>query len=289
MKDLRQLHDYGFELERRIRLQTYPIGIKLLKNEQDIPSTPVNQHVAGQTLWALRGEQESGDLPERPLRPLKDLGYHVALCQGYAMSRKEGITVAMFKEDMWCFEPIVGYGWNEPPEAFLEGRNRYPQDVKDLRAGRNYVSDFPRLPLGTAKGVISAPLHDCAFYPDVVMIYCDSSQLSLLLLGREWKDGHDLSCHLSSHAACVYSVVTAMQKGEFQVSIPCRGDHYFAMASDTEMILSFPITRLHDLITGLRHLAKSNYRLPRLPQMRKEPTFPKSYMDCLELVQRKTD
>jgi uncharacterized protein (DUF169 family) len=34
------------------------------------------------------------------------------------------------------------------------------------------------------------------FEPDLVIIYCDSEQLSLLILAREYKDGHDLPCQL---------------------------------------------------------------------------------------------
>ena len=276
------LNKYGKELERRLRLKTYPLAVKLITSESDIPEGPVNQHISGQTLRALSTKDEN--IPEGVLRPLRDLGYHIALCQGFALSRREGITVAMFKEDMWCFEPIVGYGWVEPPQYFLDGHNRFPQDVKTLEAGKNYASDFPRLEVGKYKGVISAPLTTADFEPDLVMLYCDSEQLSLILLGREFKDGHDLSCHLSSHAACVYSVVTAIKSREFQVAIPCRGDHYFALASDTELIVSFPIEKFEGLLEGLRHLEKNNYMLPGHPVMRIEPNFPESYVKILEMM-----
>jgi uncharacterized protein (DUF169 family) len=208
----------------------------------------------------------------------------VLLCQGFAMSRKEGLTVAMFQEDMVCFEPIVGYGWVKPPQYFLDGHNRYPQDVKNLEAGRNYASDFPRLDVGRYKGVLSAPLARAHFEPDVIMLYCDSAQLSLLLLGREYQNGHDLPCHLSSHAACVYSVVPVMKTGEYQVAVPCRGDRYFALASDAEIIFSFPGEKLEDLMDGLRHLEKYNSRLPRLPAMMREPIFPESYVKILGII-----
>jgi uncharacterized protein (DUF169 family) len=191
MTDIAVLRNYGEELERRIRLRSFPLAIKLLNDENDIP----------------QGAE----------RPLRDFGYHLDLCQGYALSRREGNTIAMFKEDMWCFEPIVGYGWEEAPPYFLEGYNRFPQDVKDLEAGKNYASDLPKLETGRFKGVVSAPLTTVRFEPDLVMIYCDSEQLSLLMLAREYKDGHDLSCHLSSHAACVYAVVPVIRCGE------CRG------------------------------------------------------------------
>jgi uncharacterized protein (DUF169 family) len=251
-------HKYGEELEQRLRLQTFPLAVKLLKIEAEIP--------------------------EGAERPLKDFGYHIPLCQGLALSRKEGKTIAMFKEDMWCFEPVVGYGWVEPPPYFLEGYNRFPQDVKDLEAGKNFVSDFPCFAVGHYTGIVSAPLTKVSFEPDLVIIYCNSAQLSLLLLGREYKDGHDLKCHLSSHAACVYSVVPAIKSGKCQVAVPCRGDRYSALAGDDEIIFTVPVTKIEDLLAGLRHVEKYGSRLPRNPQMRREPELPESYTKIMEML-----
>ena len=214
MDTLDQFHAYGEELEQRIRLKTFPLAIGMLENESDVP--------------------------DGTLRPLRDLKHQMPLCQGFALSRREGWPIAMFKDDMVCCEPIIGYGFSEAPQYFLDGYNRYPEDVKDLEAGKNYASDFPRLDVGRYAGVISAPLQKTAFVPDLAMIYCNSEQLSLLLLGRECKDGHDLKCSISSHAACVYSVVTVMKSAACQVAIPCRGDRYLALAGDDEFIFSIP-------------------------------------------------
>jgi uncharacterized protein (DUF169 family) len=261
MADFRKFHKYAEEIERRIRLQSYVLAIKLLKSEKEVP----------------RGAE----------RPLRDWGYRVPLCQGYALSRKEGRTVAMFQEDMLCFEPVVGYGWAKTPKYFLDGYNRFPQDVKDLKAGKGYAADFPRFGTGKYKGVVSASLSKVNFNPDMILIYCNSAQLSLLLLGREYMDGHDLKCSLSSHAACVYSVVPVLEKKQCQVAIPCRGDRYFAMAGDDEIILTVPTLKIEELLKGLRHLDKQGSRLPRNPSMQREPSFPGSYMKILNMMAEK--
>ncbi|KPK93253.1 MAG: hypothetical protein AMJ94_03565 [Deltaproteobacteria bacterium SM23_61] len=258
MADYRKFHDYAAEIEKRLRLQTYVLAVKRLKDEKEIP----------------KGAE----------RPMKDYGYHMPLCQGFALSRKEDKTIAMIKEDMWCFEPIVGYGWEPPPQYFMDGNNRYPQDVKDLEAGKNYASDFPKMETGKYKGVVSASLSGVNFTPDMILIYCNSPQLSLLLLGREYMDGHDLPCHLSSHAACVYSVVPVINSGQYQVAVPCRGDRYFALAGDEELIFTVPTPRIEDLLTGLRHLEKYGSRLPRNPSMMREPQFPESYRKLLKML-----
>ena len=258
MTNLEGLHRWAEEIERWIRLQTFPLAVKLLEREEDIP--------------------------EGAIRPLRDLGYRLFLCQAYATSRREGTPIAMLKEDMWCFEPVVGYGLAEPPQYFLDGHNRFPQDVETLQAGSNYASDFPRLEVGKYIGVASAPLRNANFEPDLVMMYCDSAQLSLLLLGREYKDGHDLKCSLSSHAACVYSVVPVLQTGECRVAIPCRGDRYYAMAGDDEFVFTVPSPKMEDLMSGLRHLESTGSKLPRNYVMRKEPEQSESYVKIARML-----
>jgi len=140
-----------------------------------------------------------------------------------------------------------------------------PIAMVDLTAGKNYASDFPRLAVGRYIGVSSAPLTAVSYEPDLVLLYCNSVQLSLLLLGREYKDGHDLKCSLSSHVACVYSMVPVTTTGECQLAIPCRGDRYFALAGDDEIIFSVPTHKIKNLLVGFRHLGKYGSRLPRSP------------------------
>ena len=236
MTSLNILKEWGEELEKRLRLKTFPLAIKMLEKEDDVP---VDAH-----------------------RPLRDFGFHLSLCQSFQISRREGATIASLAEDMWCFESVVGYGFGETPQYFLEGHNRYPHDVKTPEAGRNYARDFPRLEVGKYVGIVSAPLTKATFEPDLVMIYCDSAQLSVLLMGREWRDGHSLNVSLSSHAACVFAVVPALVRKECQVAIPCRGDHYRAMAGDDELIFTLPMINMEDLMAGIRHVEKAGTRLP---------------------------
>ncbi len=258
MADLKNFHEYGEELERRLRLKTYPLALKLLERENEIPA--------------------------EAKRPLKHLGHHLSLCQAFQVSRRAGGTIAMLKEDHWCCEPVIGFGLGEPPEFFLEGHNRYPRDVASLEAGRHYAEEFPRLPTGKFVGSVSAPLRSTPFAPDLVMIYCDSSQLCLLLLGREYQDGYNLKCALSGHAACVYGVVPALETGECRVAVPCRGDHYRAMAGDEEMLFTVPVGKLDELMVGLRSIEKTGSRLPTGYSYLPEYPLPESYKKIADMM-----
>ena len=251
MEKYKVYEEYGEELERRLRLKTFPLALKMLEKEKDVP--------------------------EGALRPLKGIGQQLSLCQVLQMSRREGKIMAMLKEDHWCFEPVVGYGLGEPPDYFMAGHNRYPRDVATLEAGKHYAEEFPRLEVGKYVGIASAPLKATNFEPDIVMIYCDSAQLCLLLLGREYKEGYNLKCAISGHAACVYGVVPALQSGECQVGVPCRGDHYRAMAGDEEMIFTVPKKKLEDLMVGLRRIEATGSKLPVGYSVRPEYPLPEAY------------
>lgn len=166
----------------------------------------------------------------------------------------------------------------EPPLYFLEGHNRFPEDVETLEAGSNFAHNFPRLELGKYIGVVSAPAVTANFEPDLLMLYCNSAQLNLLLLGAAYKDGRDITGKLSGHAACVYSVVPAILSGECHVAIPCYGDRYFAIAGDDEVIFTLPEGEIEDLLIGLRHIEKYGSKLPMGHEMRHEPELPDSYI-----------
>ncbi|MFO7837574.1 MAG: DUF169 domain-containing protein [Candidatus Thorarchaeota archaeon] len=249
---------YGEELLARLKLRTYPLALKLMKTESEIPS---GAH-----------------------RPLRDSGHHLSLCQAFQKSRREGMEVAMLKEDMWCFEPVVGYGLGEPPEYFMDGNNRYPVDVETQEAGRHYAEQFPRFEVGEYVGIVSAPLKSASFQPDLVMIYCDSEQLNLLLLAREYKDGYNLPCALSSHAACVYAVVPVIKNGKSQVAVPCRGDRWMASAESEEMIFSVPFEKLDDLMEGLRHVNKTDSTIPHGRKVEPEYEMEDSYRKIAEMM-----
>jgi len=259
--DAERMHNDADYMERCLRLKTYPLAIKLLRAESEIP-------------------------PEAT-RPKRDQGVQYNVCQAFALSRRNGCTMAMLKEDMYCFEPVIGYGMGEPPQEFLNGENRYPGDVETREAGRRYAEQFPRLKTGEYIGVLSAPLAKATFEPDVVMLYCDSAQLVVLLMAREYKTGENLPTALSGHAACVYGVVPAIQNGSYQVAVPCRGDHITAVAGDDEMIFSIPMSRFDEFMFGLRTIIEGEGKLTRLPvihEMKPAAVQPESYFRMAELM-----
>jgi len=142
----------------------------------------------------------------------------------------------------------------EPWEFYekpFEGNNRYPHGVSSLEAGANWAQELPRFEFGKYIGLVSGPMRTVSFEPDVAAFYCNSAQLLKLLLGIAYEDGRDLPVVLGGHAACVYTVVPAIQKKQCWVSVPCRGDRGRAGAQDDELIFSVPKDQIRRLTHGL--------------------------------------
>jgi len=261
--NLKEVHKNTEEIEKALRLRVSPLAIKMLRSEADIP--------------------------EDAKRPVKDMGYHLDLCQGFSMSRWGGETIAMLKDDMWCFEPVVGYGLAEPAQDFLEGHNRFPWSAMTQEAGKNWAQSFPRLKVGEYIGIVSAPLEKCNFEPDVFIIYCDPAQLTQLLIAKNCIDGGDITSTLSGHAACVYAVVPVLQKRQCVVASPCRGDRRIAMTQNNEIIFSSPIEMLGDFVKALHYLEAHDWGFPWRFELKPERELLYNYKKIGEKMGMKYD
>ena len=250
---------YGEELERRLQLRTSPIAVKLIKSEDEIP--------------------------EGALRPMRDLGYHLALCQGFAMSRRNKKTMAMLKEDHWCYMPVIAFGLAEAPDFFLEGNTFYKFSVGDLDAARGLAKNLPSLESGKYIGVVSAPLRNTDFEHDLVVIYCNTSQLRCLLAAVKYKDGCLVTSTLDPGGACFQCTIPAIKTGECQVTVPCGGDRANALAQDDEMIFTVPRDKLDELVLGVRHFDEKGFGYTHFtPHMRPEYPLFGNYVKAGRLV-----
>jgi uncharacterized protein (DUF169 family) len=256
---LNPFNDYGRRIEEQIRPASYPLAVKMLRSPDEVP--------------------------EGAERPKRDYGACMSTCQCFSLSRKFGKTVAELFEDMWCPEPVIGFGLAEPPRVFLDGLTRYPDGVSSKEAGANWAREFPRFKPGEYIGIVTAPLRTASFEPDAAVIYCNSAQLLKLLLGIAYKDGRDITTALGGHSACVYAVVPSLLKGECQVSVPCRGDRGYAGAQDDEMIFTAPKDKIEELAFGLEQRGTSS--MPTRFTMSPEYKLSKGYAEAARQMGQK--
>jgi uncharacterized protein (DUF169 family) len=243
--NLTQLHEMGSELESWLRMRVHPVAIKMLKSREEVP--------------------------DNAIIPTRDWKHKYALCQtiSRAQSGYED-TIAMFKEDHWCFEPVVGLGLVERIPEFLEGHHRYPDSTKTLRAGGTWCQNMPYLEQGLYQGIVCAPLHKCNFWPDLILMNINGLMATYLLIIRNYIDGKDLFCQLSGHAACVYSIVPSLLNKECSISIPCKGVRRFTGTQDSEIIFTLIPEMLPDFISAIHHLQDHEWGIPILPELVEE-------------------
>jgi uncharacterized protein (DUF169 family) len=215
-----EYNSWGEELERLLLLRTSPIAVKMLEKEADVP--------------------------EGAVRPRRDEGVHYAQCQVFTMARRLGKTVAMLKEDNWCWTPPIAYGLVPmPDDPFVQ-----------------WEAKFPCFELGRYVGLVTAPLKTANFIPDLVLIYSNTAQLRSLLLAVKQVEDTPLTSQFDAIGSCAFSIVPVVLTGEYRITIPDPGEAARAFAGDEEIIFSVPAARLTGLMEGLRRLEarKMGYR-----------------------------
>ena len=217
---------YSRALRNMLLLRYEPIAIKMIENENDIP--------------------------ENAIRPMRDMGKHMALCQAFALARRDAKTIYMDKMSEWCWNPLIGFGLvecSEGSESF-EIISKF-LGIKNIDDSRKFFAGFPRLPVGKYSGIIIAPLADSSFEPDVLLIYCNNAQLRSLAWAVKNETGKIIETQIDAIDSCVYSCVVPMKTGEYRVTLPDVGEYERAMADENEIILSVPGHRIGELMKGL--------------------------------------
>jgi uncharacterized protein (DUF169 family) len=202
---------------------------------------------------AVKMLEKEEDIPEGAIRPKKDRSYHLAQCQAFAMSRRERATVAMLKEDNWCPGAVIAYGLVPKPDDPVVR-------AQDCFEYGKYI------------GILTAPLKKAAFEPDVVMIYCDTNQLRIILLSLTMEDRPLVKSNFFPFS-CSHSVVPVMLNDEYWINLPDPGEYARALTIAGEMMFSVPRDKLAGLVENLGQFDRNESGFAH-EQMMMRPDFP---------------
>jgi uncharacterized protein (DUF169 family) len=233
MPTIKDFNRYGEELENALKLKTHPIAVKMLEKESDIP--------------------------EGAFRPKRDKGYHLAQCQVFAMNRRQGMTVAMLKEDNWCWAPLLAYGLvKDPQHPMVSG-----------------LTSLPRFPVGKYIGILTAPLNYATFEPDMALIYSTPAQLREMLMVVKFQEKANIPSEFDPIDSCVYSVVPVIENGKYRITIPDPGEASRAFSADEEIIFSVPKDKLAGLTEGVKRMAEQKRNPEDWSHGLMRPDFPR--------------
>jgi uncharacterized protein (DUF169 family) len=227
---------------------------------------------------AIRMMAQGEPYPARTKRPSADLGQQIAICQGFAFSRRYGWAMGMSKDDLscplakavWGFEPLTNYYMNGLTCAGMYTETPAAGVITEMAVDKWETHQW--------EGVISAPLNRAAFDPHVILIYGNSAQVMRLVTARLWKTGGRIASSFSGRIDCADAVITTMKTDECQVILPCYGDRVFAQTEDGEMGFTLPASKIEMLLEGLEGTHQGGVRYPIPTFLRYTGIYPDHYM-----------
>ena len=252
-ENLEKYWEYGKRIEQFLRPQTFPIAIKLIKEE--------------------------GEIPAGTKRPKRDFKVQNFICQDFSMARRYGWTIAVMDEDCICKAARGVYGWDSPTPEMAEFGYKFTIGLysKDLETAKSLEKHLYMLN-NEYKGLVISPLVKTKVKPDVVQIYCLPAQAMRITQSylymesgiMEFTDaGRIGSCHLG--------VIKTFQTNKPQLVILGNGDRIWGGAEDHEIMYSIPGDKMDLLIEGLEATHSAGLRYPIPKYMTYKPGFQKSF------------
>ena len=255
MSDLKAVEQ---ALNTYIRPSTYPVAIKMLKSEDEIP--------------------------EKTRRPFQQMKKKVAICQGIGMARKLGWAVALGREDMQCALGAAPFGFFKNIDYFNEGNMAAGMFAATKELAKSEEDLVDRFEFGAYSHILVAPLSRAAFEPDVLMVYGNPAQIMRLIHGALYNEGGAVHSSAMGRLGCA-GIITAMKNDKCRFLVPGNGDRIFGMTQDDEMSFLIPTSKVDGLLEGLATTHKGGVRYPITSFFNFEPTFPPTYQEQMKIWQ----
>jgi uncharacterized protein (DUF169 family) len=234
-----------------IKHQTHPLAVKLLRQEDAIP--------------------------EGAKSPMKDFGVRFSLCQAFALSRKEGLTIVLDKNSQSCPIALAGLGLVRP-EQFLSGKFVLAPINQSPEARQKIAASLPRFPFGRYQRVLISPIKTAGFDPDVIVFYGSGAQVMRMIQAAVFSSGKALTSVATGSGGCLLPIVASMLEGECKYIVPGNGDRRLGLVADGELAFGMPRERFEEVIQGLKLSSEGKQTYPISPgYLKTEYQFPPSY------------
>ncbi|MFW9938634.1 MAG: DUF169 domain-containing protein [Candidatus Thorarchaeota archaeon] len=222
------------KLNKYLRLNTFPIGVKLLKDQENLKS----------------------------IKYLKTPEEKLAICQLFSYARYYGWTMGCVKGDNLCPLAEITLGFEESHRLFEEGAFFIGRYNETKEAAKKTTAMMPKLSYGIYSAIVAGALYRIDFEPDLILIWGNSAQIMRIIQGYLWKKGGRVSLSTFCDGVCADTISNAILTGDLQIAFPCLGDRRFGMAKDTDLIASIPFALIHEIIEGMEMTHKAGTRYP---------------------------
>ncbi len=201
---------------------------------------------------ALKLIYDKAEIPAGTKRPFDDEGNRLAMCQAFALVRRNRKAYTMLKEDHWCVWPLVSYGLVSLEDEDYEymGTKFF---FKDPQRGVRFLrEEYPFLKSDKKPiGFSIAPLASCAFEPDLVCIYCNPAQIRTLLMAMKFNTGEMLKVSLDPVDSCVHSTIPVLNGQDYNITFPDPGEYERGLTDENEVMFTLRGEKLAELAASV--------------------------------------
>ncbi len=235
---------------------------------------------------AVRMLSSAGEIPEKARMPKRDLGMTMSVCQGIALARRYGWSMAMGEEDMLCPLGALTLGFLPPKSKFLDGSFNVPFYEKSQNVRARIARGLPRLEQDNYTHFVAAALHRADFEPQVIIVYGNPAQIARLIQAAVYGTGEPVVSSSIGSAACGEEITRPILTDQCQFIVVGGSDRVFAQTQDHEASFAVPIGKVDVLIEGLEATHKAGMRYPTPSFLTFKPQFPPSFKELMDYLRQ---
>jgi len=240
MTEIDKWREAGTEYYNKLRLLTYPLAIKYIKDESEIPTNA--------------------------LRPSK-IEQRLSLCQAFTTARRLERSVGMTFEDNHCITSSFVQGWKYMPgkeilkSQIISGYHSNPS--AEMRVQLQFADLLTKESLEKVKGNIGfvvSPLTKTDVIPDVILTYGNPAQIGNIIHALSYEGRYLVNNQnfIGYGESCIRGVLVPYITNKSQVILPGTGDRILAMTTENEMAFGMPAKRLFYILKTLFKSGEAN-------------------------------
>ena len=253
-----ELRQIGEALDSYIRPGTFPVAVRMLTS--------------------------AGELPQEARMPKRDLGTAMAVCQGIALARRYGWSMAMGEEDLLCPLGALTLGFLPARPKFLDGSFDIPFWAKNQDVRAKIAQVMPRLEQGKYTHLVASPLHRTHFEPQVIIVYGNPAQIARLIQAAVCRTGEPIVSSSLGALACAGEITQTILTNQYQFLVVGAGDRTIVQTQDHEVSFAIPISKVEALVEGLEATHKVGMRYPTPSFLTYKPAFPPSFGELMDYL-----
>lgn len=224
-------------MEKFLRLKTFPVGLKLLEDPEELT----------RNRWLRRS-------PEK-----------LTLCQFITIVRTFDWTVGGTADDLVPPSCATILGLAPVPDWVADGTMRTVVWLEKKEDAAECERVIQRIPYGKYKAFTMAPTAYDPFIPDIVLLYGNPAQMSILINAIQFDKYERMVFYSVGETSCSDVIGRCFVDQVPALSIPCYGERRFGHAADDELAIGLPVQECARILTNLETLYNRGIRYPVSP------------------------